>query len=276
MSLREYAGAAKSTTLVGDITAGSAVITVADATGYPTGATGPFAIAMALGDAEEEKILILNRSGNTLNVHTRGYDGTSASAHSSGTTVDHVLTAIDVREANEHVNDSTGDPHPQYLTEAEGNAAYVAKAGDTMTGLLRLDGGLFVAAADPGQATITTGESTTSTAYTDLATIGPTVTRKCPASGLMRYEIAARSFNSTAGQTNLMSVEIVRVSDGSVLRAAGDEFSATVTPSGITSSSFSSIVAGVVGADYRFRAKYRVSGGTGTWVDRALIVTPLI
>jgi hypothetical protein len=124
MSLREYAGAAKSTTLVGDITAGSAVITVADATGYPTGATGPFAIALALGDAEEEKILILNRSGNTMNVHTRGYDGTTASAHSSGTTIDHVLTAVDVREANEHVNDSTGDPHPQYLTEAEGIQAY--------------------------------------------------------------------------------------------------------------------------------------------------------
>lgn len=106
MSIREYAGAAKRTTLVGDITAASATLTVTDATGYPTGASGPFAIAFQLGVAAEEKVLIQSRSGNTLTVATggRGYDGTSASAHSSGSTVDHVLTAIDIREANAFVN----------------------------------------------------------------------------------------------------------------------------------------------------------------------------
>lgn len=127
MPVRSYAGAAKRTTLAGDITATSTNILVVDATGYPTGVDGPFAIALALGNAAEEKILIASRSGNTLTVATggRGYDGTSAAEHRTGVSVDHVLTATDVREANAHVNDTAGDPHPQYLTPTEANAAYV-------------------------------------------------------------------------------------------------------------------------------------------------------
>lgn len=127
MALREYAGAAKRTALVGDITAASTTFTVADATGYPTGATAPFVIALDTGLAGEEKVLITSRSGNTFTVSQRGFDGTSASAHTSGAALDHVLTATDLREANAHVNDSGGDPHPQYLTPAEASAAYVLK-----------------------------------------------------------------------------------------------------------------------------------------------------
>lgn len=128
MALREFKGGAKRTTLAAAITAASTTITVADATGYPTGATGPFAIALDVGLAGEEKVLIASRSGNTLTVATRGYDDTSASAHASAT-VDHIITATDIREANAHVNDTTTDVHPQYLTMAEGNAAYAPKAG---------------------------------------------------------------------------------------------------------------------------------------------------
>lgn len=128
MALREYVGGAKRTTIVGDITAASTSITLTSGTGYPTGGTGPFILCLGMGQASEEKILVTSRSGNTLTVGTRGYDDTAASAHSSGTTVDHVLGAIDIREANAHVNDTTTDVHPQYLTAAEGNAAYAVKA----------------------------------------------------------------------------------------------------------------------------------------------------
>lgn len=126
MAQRSYAGAAKRTSITGDITATSTNITVADGTGYPTGVDGPFAVAFELGVAAEEKVLIASRSGNTLTVATggRGFDGTTAADHRAGSTVDHVLTAIDIREANAHVNDTTGDPHPQYLNTTRGNAAY--------------------------------------------------------------------------------------------------------------------------------------------------------
>jgi hypothetical protein len=253
--LREYAGAAKSTTLVGDITAGSAVITVADATGYPTGATGPFAIAMALGDAEEEKILILNRSGNTMNVHTRGYDGTSASAHSSGTTVDHVLTAIDVREANEHVNDSTGDPHPQYLLESDAITAYLAKAA-------------------PAQAKLDTAESTTSTTYADLATVGPTVTATVGASGRVLVMFHAWGRNSVADGGALVSIALSGANTVAPSDArAGITHSAAAGVYG--SMSWSEIVTGLAEGSTTFTLRYRATANTATFANRRLIVIPL-
>lgn len=126
MPVRSYAGAAKRTTLAGDITATSTNIGVVDATGYPTGVDGPFAIALALGNAAEEKILIASRSGGTLTVATggRGYDGTTAAEHRTGVSVDHVLTAVDVREANAHVNDAAAHGG---ISAADANAAYLAK-----------------------------------------------------------------------------------------------------------------------------------------------------
>lgn len=130
MPTREYSGNAKRTALKVDIAATTTTFDVVDATGYPTGATGPFAIALALGNAAEEKVLVASRSGNTFTVATggRGYDGTTAAAHRAGVNVDHVLTATDVRESNAHVNDTTGDPHPQYLTPTEASSAYRALA----------------------------------------------------------------------------------------------------------------------------------------------------
>lgn len=125
MPVREYAGAARRTTLSGDITAASTTLTVVDATGYPTGATGPFAIALSTGVAGEEKVLIASRSGNTLTVATsgRGYDSTTAAAHQSGAPVDHVLTATDLREANAHVSDTN------HLTTTSGTAYNSARLG---------------------------------------------------------------------------------------------------------------------------------------------------
>lgn len=137
---REYAGGAKRTQLVGDITAASTTFTVADATSWPTGAVGPFAIALNLGRAGEEKVLVQSRSGNTLTVATggRGYDGTTAATHQSGADVDHVLTAIDIREATS-VTTAEGTAYnsarlggisaPLYLLTSDANAAYPSLAG---------------------------------------------------------------------------------------------------------------------------------------------------
>ena len=105
MALREYAGGAKRTTLSASITSVSTSLNVTDGAGYPTGAAGPFAIAIDVGLAGEEKVLIATRTGNSMTVAAsgRGYDGTTATAHSGGS-VDHVITAVDIREANAHVN----------------------------------------------------------------------------------------------------------------------------------------------------------------------------
>lgn len=118
---RDFAGAAAATTLGGDINSTDTSITIASASGWPTGSNGEFYICIDRGHAGEEKALVLSRSGTTLTLASsakRGVDGTSAASHSAGVTVEHVLAAADLDEANAHIADTTRDDHTQYLTAA--------------------------------------------------------------------------------------------------------------------------------------------------------------
>lgn len=112
---RQYSGGAKPTTLsvaLGGSTADVSIVG-ADFSNYPDGSVGPFYIVIDRGLVAEEKILCVSRSGNTISVFNsgltngRGADGTSVVAHGTGSTVEHVFTAVDADEANAHVNASS-------------------------------------------------------------------------------------------------------------------------------------------------------------------------
>ncbi len=157
MTAREYSGAAKRTTLVGDLTATSTTAQLADGTGYPTGASAPFVVTFDLGLPGEEKVLA-TRSGNSLTLTQRGFDGTTAALHGNGSTVDHTFSATDAREANQHVNAITSatDPHPQYVNTAEGDTAYVRTVGGSTVALpAPTTVGLIVRAASAQTADLT-------------------------------------------------------------------------------------------------------------------------
>lgn len=118
MARKSYVGAAIKTTITQGLAAsGETTIILAASTGWPTvsgGSTG-FVVVVDPGLATEEKILCSTRSGTSCTIATRGYDGTSATGHSAGAAVWHVLDANMVDEANAHVNDTTRDDHTQYL-----------------------------------------------------------------------------------------------------------------------------------------------------------------
>lgn len=252
--LREYSGNAKATTLVGALSASGTSILVADGAGYPTGATGPFVVTLAAGTSAEEKVLIDTRSGNTLTVETggRGWDGTSASDHDSGVSVQHTFSATDAREANTHVNDTTGDPHPQYLTPAEATAAYLSKAGVTT-------------------AKIVTSETSTATSFSDLATVGPTVT---VTTGTRALVFISANAENTA---NFFASVGCAVSGATTRAATFDEclqFNAVSTQF-LLQASRAVVVEGLTAGSNTFTLKYYVSGGTGTFRRRELTVIPL-
>lgn len=97
---RAFAGGAVQTTLASGITATSTTITVAAATGWPSGAE--FFCVIDPGQASEEKILC-TRSGTTLTCAStakRGVDGTAAASHNQGAVVYPCLAAADADEAN--------------------------------------------------------------------------------------------------------------------------------------------------------------------------------
>jgi hypothetical protein len=255
MPVREYSGNAKSTTLVGTISATATSILLADAVGYPTGTTGPFVITVDAGAAAEEKVLCASRTGNTITVATggRGWDGTTASDHDNGASIRHTYSATDAREANAHVNQTTGTPHGgAYLTPADGNAAYVRR-DEIVNG------------------TVTTTESTTSTVYTDLATVGASATATIGPSGRAIIIISGRVSNNTTGQTSHISVAGpgLVAGDTTALSNLADAANSLLIASHV-------FVAGglTVGAG-TFTLKYRVTGGTGSFSHRRLAVIPI-
>ena len=130
---REYRGAAAPSYLtlpLGNST-GDLTINCNDLNNWPDGTGGrPFYVVIDRGTPSEEKILCTSRSGNTLSVYNdgiivgRGADDTSIVAHSTNAEIEHIFTATDADEANEHVNSLT--PHITICTSTTRPAAPVA------------------------------------------------------------------------------------------------------------------------------------------------------
>lgn len=123
----EHQGAAPATGLFAGIGAGDLSLTLLAGTGYPTGAAGKkFVLALDPGTATEEKILGTARSGATITIDPagRGYDNTTAQSHLAGAlNVEHVMAAIEIDDANDHINTTTRDDHTQYA-RVDGTRAF--------------------------------------------------------------------------------------------------------------------------------------------------------
>lgn len=106
----EHVGGAVSTTLSASMSAGDTSFTIANNTGWPTGAVGTFYVVLDVGTASEEKVLCSTQSAGTVGVAGggRGADGTTAKAHLGTTgTVRVCWTAQEADEVNAHAAAST-------------------------------------------------------------------------------------------------------------------------------------------------------------------------
>lgn len=106
MLRREFSGAVVDTTLSANISNASSSFSVVDGSTFPSGTSYPFVIVMDRGTNTEEKMLISSRSTNTFTIQTRGYDGTTAVAHTAGAIVDHILDATTIQDMNNTVYDT--------------------------------------------------------------------------------------------------------------------------------------------------------------------------
>jgi hypothetical protein len=103
---REFAGGVIAQTLSANISNSATTFSVADGSTFPTGDGDPFAIVIARGTANEEKMLISVRVDNLFYVGNRGYDGTIAKAHTIGDVVDHILDSNTIQSMNTVVFDT--------------------------------------------------------------------------------------------------------------------------------------------------------------------------
>ena len=102
-----YSSTAGSYTLTGDITTSSLIINLDNVTGLPGNV--PFKVVIDPGQVSEEIVKVTATAGNSLTV-VRAWDGTTASSHSAGAMVRHMLTASDLTLSRAH-EASSADVH---------------------------------------------------------------------------------------------------------------------------------------------------------------------
>lgn len=113
---RYYSSNAVDTTLTTGIDASATEIVLASTSGMPQ--SYPFTLALDYDTASEELVNVVGvgslansyKVGSTVGVASitgRGVDGNSATSHSAGAPVKHVISARDIREAQVHINAST-------------------------------------------------------------------------------------------------------------------------------------------------------------------------
>ena len=129
MTTRNYSSRSQQTTLTSAVTAGASTIVVQSGTALLGGQSIPagttFTIVVDPDTALEEILDATAVSTNTFSV-TRAIDGSSAQAHSAGAVVRHMAIGRDYREANTHIEASTG-------VHGISNASSVVGTTDTQT-----------------------------------------------------------------------------------------------------------------------------------------------
>ena len=152
MPRRYYSSTAARTTLSSGINSSVTSITVASTSGFP--GSYPYTLIIDQDLITEEVVTVTAGSGTTLTV-TRGVDGTTGVAHSSGAVVNHGVSARDFDEPNAHVNDTTTDVHPQYVRNAlvDAKGDLVTATADNTPARLAVGTNDFILTAASGETT---------------------------------------------------------------------------------------------------------------------------
>jgi hypothetical protein len=270
---RDFKGNAAATRLASGINAAATSFTITGSgSGYPDGSGGLFVITLDRGLSAEEKVLCSARSGAAFTVSLRGWDDTSAASHSSNATVEHTLSAVDLREANAAAIRVTAGLN----VRIDGDEIQAVNNGVAARLILQNDGpgvtlGSTADLAAPAMRAVMneTPDEVLTTSTSFGALIGtPVAICTAPTSGQVRVTVSAVISNSSATQSSWMSADVIQ--SGSVVTGFGAaQFrSAMVTGDKATASQKSWVVTGLT-------AGFMVSGGTGHFLYEAIIIEPL-
>lgn len=117
---RNFSNTASQAATSASIDATATSVALTSYTGYPA---APYTAVLERGTANEEVVLVTAVTGSTVTM-TRGYDGTTAKAHSASSTFMHVVVAQDYRDA-QGTPFSTVDTVARRASDGGVNFAYV-------------------------------------------------------------------------------------------------------------------------------------------------------
>lgn len=292
MVRKAYPGGAEALSLSGNIN--SAVTTFTSSTtptaSWPTGPT-PFVITMNAGSANEEKMLVASRSGTTFSSVTRGYDGTTAVAHSTGESIRAVWDAVSADEANDHTNTTSRDDHTQYM-KADGTrhdltarhtfgaalGTPAAPATPTATGSASAGSAAQPARADHlhdlptaiprgylGQGADTDGQTGITSSDVDLTNVAATVT---VGPGTRRLRITLSMEVQQSGSLSGITAGIWESSTTLI------EHKESIVVSGETHTFMIEWVGTATAGSHTYKARMRANGGGGTTAMLASVDSP--
>lgn len=104
MALRNYSAISPVIPLQSGVDNITTALPVTTTTNFPT---APFLLGLDRGDPAKEEVCLCTAVAAGSFTVVRGYDGTSAKSHDINAPIQHVVSAIDYREANLHVNDAS-------------------------------------------------------------------------------------------------------------------------------------------------------------------------
>lgn len=162
------------------------------------------------------------------------------------------------------------------LTAAQWNASVRDNLLTTAPALATTAGSIFavtgtnaIAQRTPNAATVGTSQTTTSTSYTNLATVGPAVTVTTGTSALVLW--GCEMSNSTTGISVAMGFAVSGASSVAATDANCQKWTATANyPLQASRVVLQSLVAG----SNTFTGQYRVDANTGTFSQRTINVIP--
>jgi hypothetical protein len=122
-------------------------------------------------------------------------------------------------------------------------------------------------------AALSTTESTTSTTYADLQTVGPAVTLDVPASGRVLVSVTTGISTTTGGGSGYMSFAL----SGANTQAppADNSLALNLFGNDFQKASASFVLNGLTPGSTTFTAKYRTNAGTSTFQNRSIWAIPL-
>lgn len=158
------------------------------------------------------------------------------------------------------------------FTNAQHNHANAAGGGQ-LSGTTALTNGTVTVdkfATGATSAVVVTSETTASTSFVDLATTSDSVTVTIGSNGVAIVIITSELTNSGANSTRVSFAV-----SGATTLAASDSRAIINQGANDNSFSWSYVATGLTPGSTTFKMKYRVSGGTGTFLNRYISVVPL-
>lgn len=275
------------TTLAGDVAVGDTSLTLQSATGLPTDTAVDFVLNRIDSDGNEldpalTEVITGTVAGNIVSTDAarRGRDGTNVQTHASGSVVEVIFTSaqwndkIDAFMAG-HNQDGTHKANTVNSASLNDGSVTTAKLAENSVSTAKLQNNSITPdklKLEPQTDHIATSQSTTTTSWTDLATVGPQVTVNIGQSGKALVSVYGAIVASVSGSRSQMSFAV----SGATTVAANDSMSLTNRQTFDARIGATFLVTGLNPGANTFTAKYQSqSGNTASFVDRRITVLPI-